>query len=105
MSVIVKCPYGKIRVYMKGADSIVRQRITLNPSLVETTDAFLLNYAKDGLRTLMIAFKEITQTDYDSWEKEYIVNFSIDDRKPSIPLKKMRNSLLFQIKSKRIYTC
>jgi magnesium-transporting ATPase (P-type) len=73
MSVVVKCSDGKIKVFMKGADSIVRQRISLNKDLVEATDAYLLNFAKDGLRTLMIAFKEISQSDYEIWEKEYIV--------------------------------
>lgn len=73
MSVIVKCPDGRIRVYMKGADSIVRERISLNSSLIETTDSFLLNFSRDGLRTLMIAYKEMSQSEYFAWEKDYIV--------------------------------
>ena len=78
MSVIVRCPDGKIRVFMKGADSIVRQKIGQNSNLIETTDAFLLNFARDGLRTLMIAYKEIGQTEYEIWEKEYIVNYNLN---------------------------
>ena len=73
MSVIVKCPDAVIRVYMKGADSIVRKMITLNKDLIETTDNFMLNFARTGLRTLMIAYKELSQNEYEKWEKEYIV--------------------------------
>lgn len=76
MSVIVKCPDGIIRIFMKGADSIVRQKITLNSNLVETTNDFLMNFAKDGLRTLMVAYKEISENDYQNWEKEYFVYIS-----------------------------
>ena len=70
MTVVVKCPDDKILVYIKGADSIIRERISLNPELLKKTDNFLLNFAKDGLRTLMIAYKEISPKDY---EKEYYV--------------------------------
>jgi phospholipid-transporting ATPase len=73
MSVIVRCPDGILRVYMKGADSIVREKITINKELIEVTDGLMLNFARDGLRTLMIAYKELSQNDYEAWDKEYIV--------------------------------
>ena len=73
MSVIVKCPDGKIRVYIKGADSVIRKMITLNQDLIETTDHFMLNFARTGLRTLMIAYKEISLDEFEKWEKEYNV--------------------------------
>lgn len=74
MSVVVRCPDGNLRVYMKGADSIVRERISLNSDLIQVTDGLMLNFARDGLRTLMIAYKEIPQHEYEQWDKEYIVN-------------------------------
>ena len=73
MSVIVRCPDGILRVYMKGADSIVREKITINKELIEVTDGLMLNFARDGLRTLMIAYKELQHNDYEAWDKEYIV--------------------------------
>ena len=73
MSVIVKCPDGIIRVFMKGADSVVRKMITLNKDLIHTTDNFMLNFARKGLRTLMVAYKEISSNEFEKWDKEYIV--------------------------------
>lgn len=73
MSVIVRCPDGKIRLFMKGADSIVRDRIAQNKQLLDKTEAHLLEFAKEGLRTLMIAYKEISVSEYESWNNEYKV--------------------------------
>jgi magnesium-transporting ATPase (P-type) len=63
MSVILKCPYNKIRLFIKGADNIIRERISLNHDIVKVTDNFLMNFAQKGLRTLMVAYKEISKED------------------------------------------
>ena len=73
MSVILKCPDNKIKLYSKGADSIIKERISLNKELIKETDDYLLNFAQKGLRTLMVAFKEIPQEIYDEWSDEYKV--------------------------------
>ncbi len=73
MSVILKCPDNKIRLYCKGADSIIRERISLNKDMISFTDDHLMNFAQKGLRTLMVAYKEITQNDYDNWSDDYMV--------------------------------
>lgn len=78
MSVILKCPDNKIRLFIKGADSIIKQRVAQNINLITTTDAYLLNYARKGLRTLMVAYKEISQEDYNNWSDEYRVNNNIN---------------------------
>ena len=76
MSVIVHCPDGKIRLYAKGADSIIRERISLNNEQIEITDNHLLQFAKKGLRTLMVAYKEVSIEEYNKFESEY--NKTID---------------------------
>jgi magnesium-transporting ATPase (P-type) len=73
MSVIVKCPDNKIRLYCKGADSIIRERISLNPDIISITDDYLLQYAQKGLRTLMVAYKEIPLEEYNEWSDKYRV--------------------------------
>ena len=75
MSVILKCPDGKIRLYCKGADSIVRERVSLNKDMICFTDEHLLTFARTGLRTLMVAYKEIPQEAYDNWSDDYRVMF------------------------------
>ena len=72
MSVVVKCPDGKIRLYCKGADLVIRKLINKNKELLEYTDQHMLNFAQEGLRTLMIAYKEIPQNEYIEWNKRFI---------------------------------
>jgi magnesium-transporting ATPase (P-type) len=61
MSVIVKCPDNKIRLYIKGADSVLRDRISLNKNLLEINETHMQEFAQHGLRTLMIAYREISE--------------------------------------------
>lgn len=85
MSVIVRCPDNKIRIFIKGADSIIRPRITQNKELLEYTDDCLLDFAKEGLRTLMIAYREVDDNEYERWniqlEVRYIVIFKESSRR------------------------
>lgn len=72
MSVVVRHPDGRILVMMKGADSIVMSRLRSGQtSLVDKTSEFLTAYANEGLRTLMVAQKEISEKEYRSWSKRY----------------------------------
>lgn len=72
MSVIIRCPDGKIRLFTKGADTIIRKLIAFNKNQLITTDQHLLDFAHQGLRTLMIAYKEISHQEYEQWNKKYI---------------------------------
>lgn len=72
MSVIVRAPDGKILCMTKGADSIILPR--LHPgqdSLIQKTEAFLDEYAKQGLRTLLLAQREIEPNMYKHWNERY----------------------------------
>ena len=63
MSVIIKFPDGKIKLICKGADNVISERLkrtSLNKDIFLQTDYFLGIFAKDGLRTLMFAEKEIS---------------------------------------------
>lgn len=71
MTVIVKCPNDEIKVLCKGADSIIYPRLGGN-EYVEATEKHLENYAGEGLRTLLIAEKTITEEEYFKWEEKYI---------------------------------
>lgn len=63
MSVIIKDKEGKIILYCKGADSAVFTRLNQdsNPDKLEKC---LEDFAKDGLRTLCIARRELSQDEY-----------------------------------------
>jgi magnesium-transporting ATPase (P-type) len=58
-------------VVCKGADSIIEKRLRPGQSCLEPTKAFLEDYAKEGLRTLLIAYKYVDETFYQNWNKKY----------------------------------
>lgn len=64
MTVIVRTPDNKIKVLCKGADSIVQARLSnsdLNNEMLKHTVQHLETYASSGLRTLLLAEKELTE--------------------------------------------
>lgn len=72
MTVIVRTEDKKIRVMCKGADSIIIPRLNKQNSLfLDITTDYLDSYAKEGLRTLLLAEKEITEEYYREWKSEY----------------------------------
>ena len=76
MSLIVKTPDGKIKVFCKGADSVIYERLCPAPvdnsdpeqsSLDDFRDATLEHleaFATDGLRTLCFAVADIPDSFY-----------------------------------------
>ncbi|KAL0115358.1 hypothetical protein PUN28_010712 [Cardiocondyla obscurior] len=83
MSVIVKTPDGKIKIFCKGADSVIYERLitaSLETSDLdsehtddfrETTLEHLETFATDGLRTLCFATAEIPENVYQWWRESY----------------------------------
>jgi len=72
-SIIVKDQMGNIKLFMKGADDIILERINAfsEEHLKFTTKSHLDKFAKYGLRTLCYAMKPLSQEYYDNWVKEY----------------------------------
>ena len=68
MSTIYRCPDGKIRIYCKGADTVILDRLNdqKNPH-VEVTLQHLEEYASEGLRTLCLAMREIPEQEFQEW--------------------------------------
>ena len=73
MTVIVTAPDGKIYVFTKGADNVLREKLKSDNKLQDITDKYLTEYSQKGLRTLMIVYKEITKLELEEWEIEYNV--------------------------------
>ena len=74
MSVILKDQNGQIRLICKGADSIIQARLEKakpTQDLFKITDRFLADYAKNGLRTLLIAEKILDPSYYEVWAEKY----------------------------------
>ncbi|EDW00128.1 phospholipid-transporting ATPase IF [Drosophila grimshawi] len=66
MSVIIRDESGVIWLYIKGAESSILPRC--NPtSLIAQTDEQITKYAKEGLRTLAVARRTLTESEYDAF--------------------------------------
>ncbi|KAJ3205484.1 hypothetical protein HK099_000819, partial [Clydaea vesicula] len=90
MSVIVKNPNGKIHLYSKGADNIMLSRLSkdekLNPpSLLKEADKALTKFSEEGLRTLVLAWRELTEEEFLEFKVEFEeAERSLDGREEKI---------------------
>lgn len=71
MSAIVRGPDGTIKLYCKGADNVILERLSENNPFVENTLIHLEEFASEGLRTLCIAMREIPEEEYARWSQVY----------------------------------
>ncbi|XP_015261024.1 PREDICTED: phospholipid-transporting ATPase ID-like, partial [Gekko japonicus] len=72
MSVIVRSPEGELTLYCKGADTIVYD--LLHPScepLKEKTTEHLEEFAGEGLRTLVVAYKDLDEATFEGWQQRH----------------------------------
>ncbi|KGQ00845.1 hypothetical protein PAAG_12472 [Paracoccidioides lutzii Pb01] len=67
MSTIFRCPDGKIRIYCKGADTVILERLHEDNPIVDTTLQHLEEYASEGLRTLCLAMREVPEEEFQKW--------------------------------------
>ena len=73
MSAIIRMPDGKIILFCKGADSIIYSRLKRGEQsqLRKATAEHLEMFAREGLRTLCIAQKELEEEEYQAWNKDH----------------------------------
>ncbi|TPX31714.1 hypothetical protein SmJEL517_g05015 [Synchytrium microbalum] len=72
MSAVVRGPDGRVKLYVKGADTVILERLSpLDNLFVERTTSHLEDYATEGLRTLCIAYRDIPEEEYQQWTSVY----------------------------------
>ncbi|CAF5151159.1 unnamed protein product, partial [Rotaria magnacalcarata] len=71
MSVIVRTAKNEIKLFCKGADSVIMERLVAKDPNVPLTMEHLESFAKDGLRTLCLACRILTDEEYNEWSIEY----------------------------------
>ncbi|KAK7684577.1 phospholipid transporting ATPase [Cerrena zonata] len=74
----------KALLICKGADSIIYGRLSKkynHSNMLESTSKHLEQYATEGLRTLCIAQRELSWSQYSEWNKRHLeASTSLDDR-------------------------
>uniref|UniRef100_A0A8C3LF18 Phospholipid-transporting ATPase n=1 Tax=Chrysolophus pictus TaxID=9089 RepID=A0A8C3LF18_CHRPC len=68
MSVIVRTTSGTLLLFCKGADSSIFPRVQQEE--IQQTKVHVDRNAMDGYRTLCVAFKELTQKEYDRIDRQ-----------------------------------
>lgn len=72
MSVIIRDYQGMLLLLSKGADSIMFNRLANDGrEFEEQTKEHINEYADAGLRTLVLAYREIDEDEYNSFDKAY----------------------------------
>nr|XP_048328827.1 probable phospholipid-transporting ATPase 8 isoform X2 [Ziziphus jujuba var. spinosa] len=72
MSVIVRNPENQLLLLCKGADSVMFERLAKDGRAFEVqTKDHINNYAEAGLRTLVIAYRELSEEENKKWEEEF----------------------------------
>lgn len=87
MSAIIRMPDGTIRLFCKGADSIIYSRLARGKQqeLRRTTAEHLEQYAREGLRTLCVADRLLSEQEYQTWSKEHdVAAAAIHDREDKL---------------------
>ena len=71
-TIIVKSPEGKIILYCKGADSIIEKRLSdkSNNEILTQCKYYVDKFSAQGLRTLFIAMKILSENEYNNFSKE-----------------------------------
>ncbi|XP_014721561.1 phospholipid-transporting ATPase FetA-like isoform X1 [Equus asinus] len=106
MSVIVRTPEDRVMLFCKGADTIVCQLLhpscrslgdvtmehldadracEVSPSLLSAHTHVFQDFAIEGLRTLMVAYRELDNAFFQAWSKKHSeACLSLEDRENKI---------------------
>lgn len=72
MSAIFRFPDGSIKLFCKGADSVILERLADEGNqYITATMRHLEDYASEGLRTLCLAMRDISEDEYTEWNSVY----------------------------------
>ncbi len=67
MSIVVRCPDGRIKLMIKGADTVIYDRLAPGCTYQDMTSQHMEEYANEGLRTLVLAYRDIPVAEYKAW--------------------------------------
>mmetsp|Transcript_1651 Transcript_1651/g.3553 ORF Transcript_1651/g.3553 Transcript_1651/m.3553 type:complete len:1147 (+) Transcript_1651:184-3624(+) len=71
MSVVCEMPNGTLKLFTKGADDKLLPLLEHTP-IVEDTWKYLEQYATEGLRTLVLASRDLDRNYYAEWNERFI---------------------------------
>ncbi|KAJ7335243.1 hypothetical protein JRQ81_013184 [Phrynocephalus forsythii] len=72
MSVIIREPGGAIKLYCKGADTVIYERLSPDNPKKQATEEALDVFANETLRTLCLCYKDISNQEYEAWNRKFM---------------------------------
>ncbi|XP_049910640.1 phospholipid-transporting ATPase IC [Epinephelus moara] len=69
MSVLVREPEGGLKLYCKGADIVILERLQKDCPYQERTESALELFAQACLRTLCVAVRSVPEASWEQWSK------------------------------------
>ena len=89
MSVILKDAQGQIKLYIKGADTIIKARLKHSDQqpYLKYIDQKLDVFARKGLRTLLIGMKVIDAAEYNAFYQKYMALADSDQKEKELGIK------------------
>ncbi|XP_068781065.1 phospholipid-transporting ATPase ID [Struthio camelus] len=86
MSVIVRSPEGDLTLYCKGADTILYDLLHSScESLKEETTEHLNEFAGEGLRTLVVAYKNLDEEYFEDWiRRQHVASTALEGREDKL---------------------
>ena len=97
-TIIIKTSENKIILYSKGADSVIEKRLSekSNKEILSQSKYYVDKFSAQGLRTLFIAMKILSENEYNIFSKELnSALMSLENKEKKVNL--------FMIKSNKIY--
>ncbi|WVZ58959.1 hypothetical protein U9M48_009174 [Paspalum notatum var. saurae] len=81
-SVVCRFPNGRLVLYCKGADNVVYERLADgNHDMRKTSREHLEQFGSAGLRTLCLAYRDLSREQYESWNEKFVqAKSSLRDR-------------------------
>uniref|UniRef100_UPI00358EBCD1 phospholipid-transporting ATPase IC-like n=1 Tax=Myxine glutinosa TaxID=7769 RepID=UPI00358EBCD1 len=73
MSIIVRNPEGKLKLYCKGADTVILERLQKDNPHREQTQEDLDVFANESLRTLCLATRDLSEEEYHKWYSQHFI--------------------------------
>ena len=87
MSAIIRMPDGRIKLFCKGADSMIYSRLARGQqqALRKSTAEHLEMFAREGLRTLCIADRDLEEGEYQEWSRIHdLAAQAVDNREDKL---------------------
>eukprot|EP00301_Raphidiophrys_heterophryoidea_P000583 c10294_g1_i2.p1 GENE.c10294_g1_i2~~c10294_g1_i2.p1 ORF type:complete len:859 (-),score=189.42 c10294_g1_i2:1804-4380(-) len=81
MSIVLRCPDGRLLLLSKGADTEILKRLKLSSlELIQATKQNLISFASDGLRTLVLGYRWLEEDWFNEWNAQYEAASIANDR-------------------------